>query len=499
MEDTPLDLITLREVCDRIMTAVDTIADPLWVALMAEHVESDHHGEAHLDSMRMLFPVPGTNNIDDVKLGRMLDARSQVTFHMLAAATFDTIHSVRPTLHDLGNEFAVQLSGKDSIHTEPGDRSTFWTSLWGALAQIPSNAANVEVAALQALNNANALASGDLAALVAAQHAHEQDRQVVSADVEMPTAPDIMHSVDIGSGDSFNDWATFLGAKLSAEATATDAGKPPQAGPQPEADRREETDDLLMIRHLISSAFAVNAVKTHRAGSNIGNLTFSEPMDPQSEGSSSLRVDKLESDMKLPFWGRVVFKNQLKSQPRLSVGSVHGTDVFLIPDDDDPCPAWGCQISQEKDDYNVELVSSIIDVKVPFKKPKEMDSSESQPTDESAESQVSRPSKGAKKVTHKVMQFTAYHLQPTAACVGMKDRVLCRANSATDRKNIRKASEVAVTFVKRRLSEMKLDNAGVAAGTSEPVNKKRGKKQPPTDGDNECETVLSKSVKHILS
>jgi hypothetical protein len=81
----------------------------------------------------------------------------------------------------------------------------------------------------------------------------------------------------------------------------------------------------------------------------------------------------------------------------------------------------------------------------------------------------------------------------------MKDRVLCRANSATDRKNIRKASEVAVTFVKRRLSEMKLDNAGVAAGTSEPVNKKRGKKQPPTNGDNERETVLSKSVKHILS
>ena len=86
----------------------------------------------------------------------------------------------------------------------------------------------------------------------------------------------------------------------------------------------------------------------------------------------------------------------------------------------------------------------------------------------------------------RVLQLTSYHLKPVTEFVGKTDVVMCRSNDANDAKHLKRASEVAVATVKRKLVEMKVDASSMSISTEEKSRRKSGATQNaqnlPTDG-----------------
>ena len=202
----------------------------------------------------------------------------------------------------------------------------------------------------------------------------------------------------VGSRQFFADAARRL---LPAKVAATNLPKDFMA-----------VQKLFIVQHQVAISIMQNAVSTLNAdGLFIGD-------------GDKLRVAALAGDIRIPFWGQVVIGESSvpKNAQKLKVGKFAGADMFLIPDESYPCPAWSVEVSQDQLEVSVHMASDKVSVPLPIK---------------------------CSKNKEIVLRVDGFCLRPMAARVGNTNVPLCRPQSQDDVKSMEKPVETARATLKR--------------------------------------------------
>ena len=156
-----IDKLSIRRLCVIAVKQVDAVIHPQWIGLLTNY----------LDVLLAIFPkAPKEGNgaepaeVDEDQAVLHTNMRAQFVFHALQDITQETDYRVRYTFSELGESFPVDLSAKETMHSSPSVRVTFWSSLWQLIAKLPANVNKRHAAVTHALDQAHETASGNLLA-----------------------------------------------------------------------------------------------------------------------------------------------------------------------------------------------------------------------------------------------------------------------------------------------------------------------------------------------
>ena len=309
---TALSIYDTALIC---INAIDAVVLPEWISLLADfcdkigeepQAEESTEDKHYRDALRAIFWDAPSNSINVQHVLGVVSVRCKFTFQAMHEITWTTAIASKMSLTDLGQSLLASLSGQDALIKMGRQRATFWSCFWARL-QTLSSTSEVDGAIKMAYQVATTGTVGSTPANLEVSPA----AQVMTSSSQGPAAPE-HHNAQCGN---LNHSSALL--KLTKS----------MCGQSVKLRTFMQMDTLHYIRY----SLAQELFKRGRSASK-GALTLSHDSLATSGGGKVVA----------PFWGDCVF-DITTHKLKLHVCSLFGVDFYIVPSNNNFCPAWMCK------------------------------------------------------------------------------------------------------------------------------------------------------------